>query len=70
MKPPNQFGYDLFEFELSEDGIYAYSDKEFKQYINLGWHDSYWVITYKNLDYQRCPNEILAGAMGCKKKKK
>ena len=68
-KPPNRFGYDLFQFDLSDDGIYV-NEKDFKAHITNGFYDSYWVITHKNLDFQRCPIELQRGALGCKKKKK
>ena len=71
VKPPNTFGYDMFQFALTDDGIYAYSDREFRAYVYpQGFYDSYWVITQKNLDFQRCPSEIKAGAKGCQKKRR
>ena len=71
VKPPNRFGYDMFQFDLTEDGIYAYSETEFRQKVyHHGYYDSYWIITHKNLDFQRCPLELQRGAAGCKMKKK
>ena len=62
--------FHLLEMVL-EDGIYAYSGREFKVYLSwTGYCNSYWVITHKNLDFQHCPRELLGGALGCKKKKK
>lgn len=69
-RPPNVLGKDMFQFDLTEDGIYAYSDTEFRQRVLQGWYDSYWVVHHKNLDYLYCPNEIKKGAMSCTKKKK
>ena len=66
-KPPNQFGKDMFQFDITEDAIYPpmVTKREISNCLSAGYYCSGWIIAYQNMDYKYCPQEILAGKPNC-----
>lgn len=71
-KPPNRWGYDLFEFSVFNDEILpAYTsiytnEKDMRtKCLTSGYSCGAWILTYHNIDYRRCPDDLRLGATNC-----
>ena len=65
VNPPNRWGYDLFEFELSNDKILptgsgGSNDRSIlNNCLSYGYHCTAWIVLHHNIDYRRCPDDLL-----------
>ncbi len=72
-KGPNKWGYDLFEFAITNDQILPRSlenklnDRQIlNECINtMGYGCSAWVVLKHNIDYRRCPDDLRLGFDSC-----
>lgn len=71
-KPPNRWGYDFFEFSVFNDEILpAYSpiyisEQEMRTMcLNSGYSCGARILTYYNILYRRCPDDLRLGVTNC-----
>lgn len=54
---PNQWGVDLFEFDLVDNAIIT-PIANMEEMFSNGYNGSTWIVRYGNMDYLHCPDEL------------